>query len=203
MGKRIFLFLLVAMTFSLVGCFGPAEKTKAPDYLLDFDSVGENQNSNEGAGAPVGGEFKRFYPEDGGSLISDSPPLNETKSAGGFVLTQDLQVKIHLIDKYQPGICYGLPAPVPAEAIKGMIDRQPGLAEFVRQRYQLKTDLEVYNKIKQINGVGLKSTASGKYQFDFMDGQCCVLNYYEGEAMVIGQTVSDVITSRSTKENPC
>jgi len=36
-----------------------------------------------------------------------------------------------------------------------------------------------------------------------MDGQCCTLNYYEGEINVTGAVISDKITSQATKNNPC
>ncbi len=142
-------------------------------------------------------EPEKFYP------TPSKLPAEADSDKRDFVVNQELKVKLYLVEKYDPGICYGMPGPVPEEAISGMIDRQPELAEFLAVNYDLKSDLEIYNRIKQLNGVRLTEISGGKYQFNFTDGQCCTLTIYQGEAVIIADTVSDKITSRETKQNPC
>jgi hypothetical protein len=154
--------------------------------------------------APAPAEVKRYYPDQSlaqalaGSSGSASVPV-ESK----FVITPQLIAKMHLVDKYKPGICYGSAITVPEVAIQSMIADNKGLAEFLRQKYSLKTDLEVYNKIKQLNGIMLTETASSKYDFRFMDGQCCTETLYLGTVQVSGSTATDIVTSQESHSEQC
>ncbi|MFA5125125.1 MAG: hypothetical protein WC473_04900 [Patescibacteria group bacterium] len=155
-------------------------------------------------GAPTPAEVKRYYPDQSltqtlaGSSGSASAPADSK-----FVITPQLIAKMHLVDKYKPGICYGSAITIPEVAIQSMITDNKSLAEFLRQKYSLKTDLEVYNKIKQLNGVMLTETASSKYDFRFMDGQCCTETLYLGTVQVSGSTATDIITSQESHTEQC
>ena len=205
MRRMSFFALLAAFLLVLTGCFSssatkqddssqPAGQAAEPSGISAEPDATTATSSNAEKNA-----VKKFYPESSTATAekeSESPERN-------FVVTQELQAKIHLVDKYNPGICYGIPAPVPASAVAGMIERNPELAQFLRDRYSLPSDLAVYEKIKQLNGIMFETLSSGKYKFNFTDGQCCFLKAYEGEVTIIGQTVSDEIIRTESKENPC
>ncbi len=84
----------------------------------------------------------------------------------------------------------------------GMITDNPDLVKFLKSKYELKTDLDVYKKIKQINGIRLIQD-KGSYTYEFMDGQCCTLHAYQGKITIIGNSISDVILQQATQSNPC
>ncbi|MFA5029244.1 MAG: hypothetical protein WC518_00655 [Patescibacteria group bacterium] len=210
-GQLLFLLLL---TLPLAGCLNNLSKENRLVDTPDNKTKNSNQQLNREIDAPsninintninTNTTVKKFYPDAG--LAKSGQTTNQdsqNQSKKNFIITQELQVKFYLVDKYNPGTCYGLPGPVPAEAIAGMIGRNPELAELVRSKYNLTADLDVYNKIKQLNGIQLEKLAGGKYQFDFTDGQCCILKAYEGEVTIVGQTISDTITKQDSKQNPC
>lgn len=117
-------------------------------------------------------------------------------AARDFQITNDLLAKMHLIDKYKPGICFGLAVAVPQVAIDSMISNNQSLTQFLRQHYNLTADLEVYNKMKQLQGITLTEVASSKFNFTFMDGQCSDVVYYEGTVEVSANQVIDTVTNR-------
>ena len=151
---------------------------------------------------------KNFYPDSvavGQKVATDerniSQPANQDVIPD-FVLTEELRAKLFLVDKYNLGICHGQPESVPDKAVSGMINRNPGLAQFLKENYNLATDLGVYYKIRQINSVQLQVTEPGSYNFNFVDAQCCTLNAYKGKVTVSGQTFSATVTKQETQNNP-
>jgi len=147
-------------------------------------------------------KVQKFYPEPL-VLQSSSSASSVDKNKVSDPMPENLEIKVYLVDKYNPGTCYDMPAPVPDEAISGMISRNPSLSDFVKAKYKLKSNLEIYLKIKQIFGIQLKAINNGKYQYNFIDGQCCNLNSYQGEIQNIGGKITDTVTDKQSQNNPC
>ncbi len=110
---------------------------------------------------------------------------------------------MYLIDKYNPGVCFGMPNPVPQSAIDSLINSNKNLSDFIKNRYKLSSDLELYNKLKQLQNIQLTFIASSKYNFQFMDGQCCIMTFYQGIIEVNGDKAYEIIEKEETKNNPC
>lgn len=216
--KKFIIVILFLVIFSLSGCLlrineqqlrdGQIKKSISSNQeeILNFQSreLSENQliaaTSSESKR-----EIKRFYP-DSASLSSevnsdlfDSIPDPEKS----FTITSELIAKMHLIDRYNPGGCFGLPGHVSQSAIDSLINDNRLLSNFVKQKYKLSSDLEIYNKLKQFQNIQLTSIASSKYKFQFMDGQCCVLTFYQGVIEINGDKIIEVIDKKETKTNPC
>jgi hypothetical protein len=140
-------------------------------------------------------ELARFYPD---STIGDlSQEVFETDGRN-FQLTPELEARFYLIDKYNPGVCYGTASAPPEISLKTVLSAQQLLAEYISQNYNLSSDLDVYNKIKQLNGVNLKEISSSNYDYSFVDGQCAILTYHEGKISVINGRVEEFLASRDT-----
>ncbi|HNW09404.1 MAG TPA: hypothetical protein PLX67_03250 [bacterium] len=207
--KKISFFTGLLVPLVLAGCsFGSAvnqsginepveQENRESSIDLDHPSVSTIQ-TDTGQTAAVG-QVEKFYPDS--SAIAN-PPIHK-EATRNFVVTEELMVKIYLVDKYEPGICYGTPSPVEPEAIRGIIDRNFELAEFLKNKYSLPTELAIYEKIKQLGAIQLADLAGGKYKFNFLDGQCCFLKAYEGEVMIIGQNIVEEALQTATQQNPC
>lgn len=200
--------LLVLVALAVSGCFGGGNKNlnnvvNAPETTNQAADLSANQSGDAVVtqNEPV---LKRFYPEitrvDKKDINQDGMPNDAER---GFVITQELIVQLYLIDKFNPGVCFGLPGPVPEEAVTSVLSSNLVLAKFLKDKYRLSTDLDVYNKIRQIKAITLQKIVGGKYNFSFMDGQCCTLMYYKGRVNVIGNDISDEVTDQETKTNPC
>lgn len=206
--NKILLLVVVLGCFGLIG-FGVYQKY-SPGATIS--SVVENVitgNNNPVAvsikaelasdTAPIASavkpEVQRFYP-DAGSTVGDSGTEKNTDPSRDFQITPTLIAKMYLADKYNPGICFGAPVAPPTVAITNLIIAQKPLADFLRQHYNLTSDLEVYNKIKQFQDITLVETASSQFTFKFMDGQCQNVTYFEGTAKVSGTQVTDNVTVR-------
>lgn len=201
--RRITLsLLLLTVVLILSGCFG-----SPPDSSRD-DTGGEPQVATSKSvvekDEPV---VKKFYPnvpiaQRGESTVTSDlqAPLSRSDD---FIVTQELMVKIYLVDKYNNGVCYGQPIAVTQSTIASLIGNDPGLTAFIRGKYQLTSDLDVYNKIKQLNGIKLDKRSGGSYVYSFTDGQCCVLKAYQGNISIVGQTITDIVKRQETKQNPC
>jgi len=194
MKKYLFSIVILLMAVFLAGSLGTKN---ANDNLASEPVANNNQPSNNN----VNTDFQKFYPDSSNiNKPADNIPFDQSRN---FTVTQELEIKFYLVDKYNPGICYGTPSPVTDESVSGMIVRNPELSQLLRSKYNLISDLAVYNKIKQLNGVLLTEIKGGNYQFNFIDGQCCVLKAYEGEVNIVGKTISDEVIRTDTKQNPC
>lgn len=216
--KKLVIAISLLFALSLTGCLptttkqqssksqveGSASSSEAENASLGLDKSNENQLI---AAAPAAGkkEVKRFYPDSG------SVPTGETSGSSGtvsdlersFNITPELIAKMHLVDKYNPGVCFGMPGPVPQSAIDSLINGNKALSDFVKQKYNLSSDLEIYNKLKQFQNVQLTVISSSKYKFKFMDGQCCTMTFYQGIVEVSGDKAIETIENKETKTNPC
>ncbi len=221
MDRMKLITLLIITSCLLVGCFQSREeplKTESPTSTgqsgtedqalesgndssveLNQDEMSANQPTEPApTDEPV---IKKYYPKQTSTQTKSSG--SEEQAERQFTLTNELAAKLYLADKYDPGICYGMPGPVPQQSIDSVLSHDPGLTLYLRTNYDLPTDLDVYTKIKQLNGIRLDEIAGGKYSFNFTDGQCCTLTAYQGEISIIGQNITDNILQQETKNNPC
>ena len=220
MQKRLIFTLACILPILLAGCgSGNLANNQSPINLEEGDGLvasntPEIELGNEAPSpeptssidlskrAPVVTSTKKvnkFYPDAGNNV----KPVSASNPDKDFAVTPELLAKMYLADKYKPGICYGLPKPIPEEAVAGMIARSPQLAQFLKQKYSLSGDLDIYNKIKQLNGISLDKLGSGKFNFQLMDAQCCTMTGYQGEVMIIGPSITDKVINQETKTNPC
>jgi len=185
--------------------FGLAKK---PDIqtVKQADSANQSgtaagQASKTATTAPVAiGQVAQHYRPDAAPIASgDQSQLSATESAErNFQLKPVLIAKLYLIDKYKFGICYGAPVAVPQSAIDMLVSSNPPLVSFLTQKYNLQTDLDRYNKMKQLQAITLVETASSKYNFTFLDGQCQNTIYYQGTVQVSGEAVTESGTTQES-----
>jgi hypothetical protein len=109
-----------------------------------------------------------------------------------FQPTSDLLARLFLVDKFKPGICFGIPTPAASSDIAAANDADPPLSDYVRKLYGLTSDLQLYDKLTQLNGISLIEIASSKFAFTLRDGQCQNITTYTGtvEVMTGGVQVS-------------
>jgi len=188
------IFFILTLSFLLTGCFYQPE--------VEVDKTGETSPTNQvqtAVNTNTTPPVQKFYPD----TSTVKKPTTPAKSAeDSFVVTQELEVKFYLVDKYQPGICYGAPAPVSDATVNNMVNNNAGLSNLIKGRYGYSDNLDIYNKIKQLNGIRLTELAGGKYLFNMTDGQCCSLKAIEGEVTMIGRTTSDEVIRQET-QNKC
>lgn len=216
--KKLVIAISLLFIFSLSGCLPttnkqqpnnvqPEENVSSSDAEIADLQLGKSNDNQLIAAVPPEGkkEVKRFYPDSvstgaDGVVAPTEPTIDPERS---FNITSELIAKMHLIDKYNPGTCFGMPGPVPQSAIDSLINSNKPLSDFVKQKYNLSSDLDVYNKLKQFQNVQLTSLASSKYKFQFMDGQCCTMTFYQGTIEVSGDKAVEIIDNKETKTNPC
>lgn len=203
MKKTILAILMLISLLSLTAC------TSSDNISADADNGAQNQESAQST-APAKPtttaeqkQVKKFYPE---ALQSqgDEPAqgtVSISKPKVSDPMPENLEIKLYLIDKYDPGVCYGKPGPVRDEDIAGMITRNQSLANLVKTKYKLQSELDIYLKIKQIFAIQLKPISGGKYQYDFADGQCATQIYHVGEIQNIGGKISETLTSKESFTN--
>ena len=207
--NRIISLVVVLVCFILIG-WGIAQKMGIPIAPTVGVTANIANNQTEISSTPVKAELAsdtapiavavkndvpHYYP-DNGSTVGDATQVPTPDPSRGFQITPTLIAKMYLADKYNPGICFGAPVSPPTVAVVGLLTDQKPLADFLRQHYNLTSDLEVYNKIKQFQDITLVETASSQFTFKFMDGQCQNVTYFEGTAKVSGIQVTDAVTLR-------
>lgn len=112
----------------------------------------------------------------------------------------ELEARTYLVDKYNPGTSFGMPRVITQSEIDGLLRANQELAAYVKTKYNLQRDIDVYNKMQQFMGIQLTSAANG-YTFAFSDGQGCTITKYEGT--VTGPPIADTVTKREQRQVPC
>lgn len=162
-------------------------------------AVGQASKTATTVPVAIGQVAQHFRPDASTDASSDQSKSSAADTAErNFQLTPVLIAKMYLIDKYKFGICYGAPVAVPQSAIDILVSSNPPLVSFLTQKYNLQTDLEKYNKMKQLQAVTLVETASSKFNFTFLDGQCQNTIYYQGTVQVSGEAVSESGTTQES-----
>jgi len=204
--KNIIYFAIIIACVGLI-YFGFTHKTEPQTTQAPAGSgqaVSPNTASNPIATptpAAIGQVAQHFRPDTAAPAATEgsgSSPTSAQTAEKNFQLTPDLIAKMYLIDTYKPGTCFGAPVAAPQIAVTNLVAANPPLSNFLKVKYSLKTDLEIYNKLKQLQGVTLTETASSKYNFAFMDGQCQNVTYYEGTVTVSGGTANALVTSQTS-----
>lgn len=196
--KYLAVALLIGAGLIIGGCF----HRPISDVLPSFDQVAITTPAVDVPG-DVATQTSKFYPKPTASTQDQVvQPVDDSVDRDSFAITPELKARLYLVDIYNPGICYGLPGPVPDISIATILANNQGLSQFLRSSYKLSSDLDVYTKIKQINSVMLNSNRNG-YQFNFTDAQCCTLKAYQGEINTLGPELKHTIDREETKQNPC
>jgi len=201
MKNLIYFSIIIACVAAII--FG-LTRGKAPETAQAPADSGQAAATAPAAGATstaapaaaIGQNVQHFRPNISpeAQKISGTP---EEIAQRSFIVTPDLLAKMYLIDTFKPGMCFGSPSSPPEIAVTNLVASNPALSDFLRRKYVLKTELEVYNKLKQLHAITLTETASSRFNFTFMDGQCQNVTYYEGTAIVSGSIVTATVEDRT------
>ncbi len=196
LGIICFLFLPLLLS----GCLGRLDYSKFESNITDSQNgqaatTGADQLAETEQKIP---KEKTYYPEQPAAANAGSGDQDRS-----FTISSQLLAKLYLVDKYQPGICFGQPLSQTASDISALISQNQVLAKFIKLHYRLESDSDVYKKIKQLQGVTLTPIESSKYEYQFSDGQCCSLTTYQGMVELQNNNASDEIKNKSTKLTPC
>lgn len=203
MNKVVFLLILFVFTQIIVGCQGQTP-SRLNGLLEDINNNPTTSTSSSAVDgleakianlpAPAANQGINYYP-DAGLPTADSGAI--------VVLTDKLKMKLYLIEKYKPAICFGEPAAVSSEDIASYLQKNAAMAQFVGDYYKTESELEIYSKLQQINGINLTRGQEGKYLYRFVDGQCCDLTIYEGEINIINTNIFENLLIHNAKKTPC
>lgn len=142
-------------------------------------------------------ELKKYYPESLGSQVAQKNATTQSR------MPENLQIRAYLVDKYNPGICYGMPWPIKDEDINNIITINESFAKYIKDKYKLKSDLEIYMKMKQYLAIKLIPASGGKFQYNIIDGQCCTSKLYDGTIENLAGRITENLLNQDTKNNPC
>ncbi|MCJ7450446.1 MAG: hypothetical protein MUP58_01765 [Candidatus Nanohaloarchaeota archaeon QJJ-9] len=115
-------------------------------------------------------------------------------------LKQD--IKAELVEKYQPGTCFGMPGGVSEKMIEQTIEQNKKLSDYIKNQYNLQDKQKIYNKIKQFQNINLNRTGK-KYDYILRDGNCCTITTYNGTATLGEGTITIQEENRSSENVPC
>lgn len=203
MKKIAIVLLLLIVAPILAGCQGkvsgrldgllndvqPQDSTATPAMSAIQPTANTSSRQVAGGKAAV-----TYYPDSGLPVAASNSPV---------VLTDKLKMKLYLAEKYKPGICFGEPAGLMSDTVLSYLKENSALAAFVKDYYKISNDLEIYSKIRQIEGISLTRGTEGKYLYRFTDGECCDLTTYEGEINIINVDIFENLLSHNTKKIPC
>ncbi|MBN4057110.1 hypothetical protein JYU19_02240, partial [bacterium AH-315-J21] len=110
---------------------------------------------------------------------------------------------VFLVKKYDPGLCYGMPSPVPDEIVNGALARSPLLVEFIRNTFSVESDFQIFTKIRQLLVIKLRQTGAGAYEYYLIDGRCCDILRFHGELRLREGVFMDALLDRNIENVPC
>lgn len=202
----------VVLIIIVIGCLGLivwgvfSKQLAVPSGVqINNQSASETGSSSTAASttttiSPVTGQkviqpsMVKYYPENSATTGSGGSAVS---ADADFIITPAQQAQMYLVDKYKPGICFGMPLAPTQNLINAELALDPRLAKFLKAYYQLATDLDTYNKLKQLRGISLTETKSGTFDYIFEDGRCSDIVDYRGVVEVATNRVSDnLITNK-------
>lgn len=198
--NKIVLILIVLFCFGLIvlGIFNKQSKTQT-NQVVSNTMVSSTDLSTTTATSPVTGNsviqsmMVKYYPENATTVAGMNSVLDPEAD---YIITPAQQAQIYLVDKYKPGICFGKPLAPTQDLITKELTIDSILTRFIKSRYQLTTDLDIYNKLKQLRGVSLTETKSGTFDYIFKDGRCTDVVDYRGVVEVFNGRVSDNLVKK-------
>lgn len=202
MKKTILALFLASTVFLTAGCsLGSPEQAgqdqsvvgDISDTASSVSPTADSQSSQQ-----TRSEVKRYYPEPL-SAPSGSAQVDAGNARKGNPLPDNLEARLYLVEKYDPGICYGKDVPVTSQSTSYLIGNNPELDSVLRQKYGLSSDLDVYVKMKQLFGITFAPAPGGKLAYSFTDGQCENATYYAGEISNIAGRISETIIDKVEK----
>jgi len=116
----------------------------------------------------------------------------------------ELDIKAHLVEKYNPGISFGMPIVLPDDLIVRVIKQNPELVQYIRKHFQIDSAHALYKKIMQFNEIVLEKSDSDEiYTFLFRDGRGCLITTYRGIVTIKDSKIEDEITEKTVENVPC
>lgn len=141
-----------------------------------------------------------------GSYVNRDPnkkcefsPCKESKAD----TEQLLDLKAYLIKKYDPGTCFGMPGPTREEDIDRAFKANPELVLSIKKRFGNTLDNpRIYIKMQQFAQINLEKADAG-YKFTYEDGDCCWIAHNEGKIILDKKSITNTITSSTSRNEPC
>lgn len=112
---------------------------------------------------------------------------------------ETVERKTVLVDQFQPGD-WGMPGRTPDDVIRSELEQHPDLARYIRARYGLANDRDVYQKLEQFQRVTLRDNLA---RFTVKDGSTCTLEIINGTIAETGEGYDVTVTDRTAKNVPC
>ena len=141
--------------------------------------------------AASGCAFRGADPSTRAEALMAHPPL-------------ELRVRLHLIERFEPGVRGGMPGPVPEDSIAARLEADPVMTEFVRRYFSPETDLATWERLEQLHRLGL-TPVEGGFEFSFTSDKPCELIYRAGRVVVdAAEQIRHVeLIQERTSDRPC
>jgi len=126
------------------------------------------------------------------NIHSDSLKLNLGNN-------EEMKIRLYLVEKYNPGNCFGMPGPPPPNQRKISSE----LLSKIKRLVPEKSDIECEKLIQKMQRIGLEKIDAGKYYFEFKDGKCCNIIYYKGNIEIFNGAIREKLLEKTIKTVPC
>lgn len=101
-----------------------------------------------------------------------------------------LEIRAYLVEKYDPGDCFGEPSVISGGEINFTINNHPRLAAFVQEKFDVSEAYDIFHYISKMQKVSLSSIESNQAQFSIKDGGCCIIVTTTGVVYVIQSEIT-------------
>lgn len=141
--------------------------------------------------AASGCAFRGADPSARADALMANPPL-------------ELRVRLHLIERFEPGVRGGMPGPVPEDSIAARLEADPVMTAFVRRYFSPETDLATWERLEQLRRIGLTAVEGG-FEFSFTSDKPCELIYRAGRVVIddAGDIDRVELSQERTSDRPC
>ncbi len=114
-----------------------------------------------------------------------------------------IEATVFLVKKYDPGLCFGMPSPVPDEVVTRVLSMNPRLVIFVRKNFIVNSDFQVFVKIRQMFMTKVRTLNRGEIEYYLMSGMCCDIFRIHGKLVRRNGELFDSLLNRAVKSVPC
>lgn len=112
-----------------------------------------------------------------------------------------LELKSYLIDKYNPGHCFGEPT-IDLYDREKIIKLYPRIANYVIERFGVNSEYNIFSKMRQISEINVTQNDDA-YKFYLSDGRCCDIISIHGILYFNEDVIIEEVLSTKVESVPC
>jgi hypothetical protein len=118
-----------------------------------------------------------------------------------FKNDKELRIRAYLVEKYNPGDCFGMPQVKSPYETKIIVNKE--LIERIKKEYKIKEDSKAEQFAIKMSKIGIIKESKNEYRYEVRDGRCCGITTYKGKIRLKNKKIIETVIEKKEEMVPC